>query len=469
MPEPGGVEYFPFPADTNLTDVATMKESSSIGPQHRIDYLINPVNEALQGRIRVPGDKSISHRAVILASLAEGVSECSGFLDSADTRATIAGFRDMGVPITQEDEFLSVDGAGLHGLSAPSAVLDLGNSGTSARLLLGVLAGQRFASTLTGDESLVRRPMRRVAGPLNSMNADVRLTSQGTLPAYIPGNRRLRGIDYELPVASAQLKSALLLAGLYADGRTVITEPAPTRDHTERLLAHFACPVKRSGKRIMIESGVLQANHIRVPGDISSAAFFLVAGCIVPDSDLLIEGVGLNPTRRAVLDILKLMGADISISNVVEAEGEPFANLRVKYRPLHGIPIPTALVPGAIDEFPAIMVAACYASGETVLKDAAELRVKESDRIHALATGLDGLGISVEPRYDGLRVNGGRPGAGVVDSHGDHRIAMAFSLAGLAAAGPITVRDCKNVDTSFPGFTDCAREVGWEIQTAYAD
>ena len=452
----------------NTAEVGIMSNNSA-GAQSRTDYLINPVNQPLQGRIRVPGDKSVSHRVVILASLAEGVSDCSGFLDSADTRVTVTAFRDMGVSITQEDEFLSVDGAGLYGLSAPSAVLDMGNSGTSARLLLGVLAGQRFASTLTGDESLVRRPMRRVADPLNSMNADVRITSEGTLPAYIPGNRRLRGIDYELPVASAQLKSALLLAGLYADGRTMITEPAPTRDHTERLLAQFACPVKRSGNRITVESGVLQANRIRIPGDISSAAFLLVAGCIVPGSDLLIEGVGLNPTRHAVLKILKLMGADISISNVVEAEGEPSADMRVKYRPMRGITIPTHLVPSAIDEFPAIMVAACYASGETVLGDAAELRVKESDRIQALADGFKRTGITVKTRHDGLRLIGGRPGAGIVDSHGDHRIAMAFSLAGLAAAGPITVRDCKNVDTSFPGFTDCARQVGWEIKTAYAD
>ncbi len=451
----------------NPADVGIMSNSSA-GARSTVDYLVNPVDRPLQGRIRVPGDKSISHRVVILASLADGVSDCRGFLDSADTRATMAALRRMGVRIIQEDKYLSIHGAGLHGLSAPPDILDLGNSGTSARLLLGALAGQRFASTLTGDESLVRRPMRRVAEPLNTMNADVRITPEGTLPAHIPGNRRLRGIDYELPVASAQLKSALLLAGLYAEGRTVITEPAPTRDHTERLLAQFACPVKRSGKRITIESGVLQANDIRIPGDISSAAFFLVAGCIVPGSDLLIEGVGVNPTRSAVLDILKLMGADITISNVVEEEGEPRADLRVKYRPLHGISIPVALVPGAIDEFPAIMAAACYAAGETVLSGAQELRVKESDRIQALADGLERTGITVQTRPDGLSVTGGRPGEGTVDSHGDHRIAMAFSLAGLGAAGPLTVRDCKNVDTSFPGFTACAAEVGWEIKAAHA-
>ena len=422
------------------------------------------MDDALQGRIRVPGDKSISHRAVMLAALAEGVSDCSGFLDSADTRASVAAFREMGVRITQEDDTLAVDGVGLHGLSAPPAVLDLGNSGTSARLLLGVLAGQRFASSLTGDESLLRRPMRRVADPLNAMNADVRITPEGTLPAQITGNRRLRGIEYELPVASAQLKSALLLAGLYAEGKTVIIEPAPTRDHTERLLAHFGCPVSRSGNRITITGKSLQANRVQIPGDISSAAFFLVAGCIVPGSDLVIEGVGFNQTRHAVLEILRMMGADIRIANVVEASGEPVTDVRVKYRPMHGITIPAALVPVAIDEFPAIMVAACYARGETVLKDAAELRVKESDRIQALADGLGRLGIAVETHPDGLCVSGGRPGAGIVDSHGDHRIAMAFTVAGLAAAGPVTVRDCNNVDTSFPGFTDCARQLGCRIK-----
>lgn len=438
------------------------------GSRPTVDYLAGPLNDALEGRTRVPGDKSISHRAVMLAALAEGVSDCSGFLDSADTRATVTAFREMGVRITQEGDCLSVDGVGLHGLSAPPAVLDMGNSGTSARLLLGVLAGQRFSSGLTGDESLLRRPMRRIADPLNSMNADVRITPEGTLPAQVTGNRRLRGIEYELPVASAQLKSALLLAGLYAEGETVIAEPAPTRDHTERLLAQFACPVARSGNRITIAGKTLRANRVRIPGDISSAAFFLVAGCIVPGSDLVLEGVGFNPTRHAVVEILRMMGADISVANVVEGTGEPVADLRVKYRPLHGISIPAALVPVAIDEFPAIMVAACYARGETVLKDARELRVKESDRIQALADGLDRLGIAVETRPDGLRVSGGRPGAGVVDSHGDHRIAMAFAVAGLAASGQVTVRDCKNVDTSFPGFTDCAGRLGWEIQRAYA-
>ena len=363
--------------------------------------------------MRVPGDKSISHRAVILASLADGASEYSGFLNSADTRATMAAFRQMGVDMTLEGECLRVNGVGLNGLHAPSGILDLGNSGTSARLLLlGVLAGQRFSSTLSGDESLQRRPMRRVADPLIAMNADVQTTAEGTLPAQVTGNRQLRGIDYELPVASAQLKSALLLAALYAQGKTVITEPAPTRDHTERMLAHFGCPVTRSGARITMQATGLRPGRLRIPGDISSAAFFLVAGSIVPGSDLVIERVGVNPTRAAVIEILKRMGADISVSNRVEDAAEPVADLRVIYRPLRGIRIPRELVPIAIDEFPAIIAAACHAQGETVLEGAAELRVKESDRILAMAEGLERIGIGVETRADGMRVIGGRPAEG---------------------------------------------------------
>ena len=429
-----------------------------------VNYHITPATGALQGRMRVSGDKSISHRAVMLACLARGTSECRGFLDSADTRATMAAFRQMGVALTLEDECLSVNGVGLNGLCAPSGMLNLGNSGTSARLLLGILAGQRFATAITGDESLRHRPMQRVAEPLNAMNAEVRLTPEGTLPAHITGNRRLRGIDFQLPVASAQLKSALLLAGLYAQGETVITEPAPTRDHTERMLSHFGCPVTRAGQRIRMQGASLRAVRLDIPGDISSAAFFLVAGSIVPGSDLIIEGVGINPTRRAVIDILNLMGGDISVSNPVAGDGEPVADLRVKYRPLHGVSIPRQLVPGAIDEFPAIVAAACHARGETVIEGAAELRVKESDRIQALAEGLESLGVTVETRPDGMRVTGGRPAGGVAHSHGDHRIAMAFSVAGLAAAGPVTVQDCDNVDTSFPGFVECARQLGWDIQ-----
>ena len=431
--------------------------------QDRLDYLIHPATSALQGRMRVPGDKSISHRAVILGALAEGRSDCRGFLDSADTRATMAAFRQMGVELSLEDESLSVNGVGLHGLSAPPEVLDLGNSGTSARLLLGVLAGQRFSSTLSGDVSLRRRPMRRVAAPLNAMQSKVRTTPAGTLPARITGNRRLRAISYQLPVASAQLKSALLLAGLYAEGETIITEPAATRDHTERMLVHFGCPVTRSGPQLRLTGRPLRANALQIPGDISSAAFFLVAGSIVPGSDLLLEGVGINPTRHAVIEILRLMGADVSISNVLKGSGEPRADLRVRYRPLHGIRIPPELAPSAIDEFPALMAAACQARGETVLQGAAELRVKESDRIDALAKGLKNMGIDVATRADGMRVCGGRPSGGTVHSYGDHRIAMAFAIAALVATGPVTVQDCKNVDTSFPGFIERCRQVGCTV------
>ena len=427
------------------------------------DYLSQPVAHALQGRIRAPGDKSISHRAVMLGALADGVSEFEGFLNSADTRATIDAFRRMGVDLTLEETSLSVVGVGLDGLSPPAEPLCLGNSGTSARLLLGLLAGQRFDTTLCGDESLTRRPMRRVCDPLNAMNAAVQTAPGGVLPARIQGNRSLRGIEYKLPVASAQLKSALLLAGLYARGRTTLVEPAVTRDHTERMLAHFARPTTRFGQRVTIERGPLRAAPLRIPGDLSSAAFFMVAACIVPGSDVLIEGVGVNPTRRAVIDILRLMGADLSLSAVQETATEPSADIRVKYSPLRGIAIPEALVPVAIDEFPAIIMAACYASGETILSDARELRVKESDRIQALADGLRKLRVPVRVSPDGLQVTGQRPSGGEVDSYGDHRIAMAFALAGLGATGPVTVKDCSNVDTSFPGFIDCAMQTGWQV------
>ena len=429
-----------------------------------IHYHVTPASAALQGSIRVPGDKSISHRAVMLAGLAQGTSECNGFLDSADTRATMAAFQQMGVALALEGECLSVNGVGLHGLCAPAEVLDLGNSGTSARLLLGVLAGQRFSCEITGDESLRRRPMRRVAEPLNAMNAAVRLSAGGALPAQITGNRRLRAIAYELPVASAQLKSALLLAGLYAQGEMTLTEPALTRDHTERMLGHFGCPVTRSGRRITMQGASLRASRLDIPGDISSAAFFLVAGSIVPGSDLVINGVGINPARRAVIDILNMMGGDISVSNALADASEPVADLRVKYRPLHGVRIPRELVPGAIDEFPTLAAAACHARGETVIEGAAELRVKESDRILALAEGLARLGVTVETRPDGMSIAGGRPSGGTVRSHGDHRIAMAFCVVGLGAAAPVTVQDCDNVATSFPGFVECARQLGWEIR-----
>lgn len=417
----------------------------------------------MQGRLRMPGDKSVSHRAVIIGALAEGVSDFDGFLASADTLAAVAACRRLGVEIQQEGERLSVSGVGLRGLSAPSGPLDLGNSGTAARLLMGALAGQDFDSVLTGDASLRQRPMARVAAPLDKMGADVRPASGGGMPVRIRGGRQLQGIEYALPVASAQLKSALLLAGLQARGKTALIEPAQTRDHTERLLARFACPVARTDRRLELEARPLRGTNLSIPGDISSAVFFLAAACVVPGSDLMLEGVGVNPTRVAVLEILRLMGADLDVVERPGERAEPVADIRVRHRPLRGVVIPPALVPGAIDEFPAILAAACCAQGETLLTDAMELRVKESDRIQALAQGFAALGVEARARPDGLLVRGARPGGGVVESNADHRIAMAFSLLGLAAEGPVTIRDCRNVNTSFPGFVEQARAVGWEL------
>ncbi len=433
-------------------------------PAPRIDYIVKPVQAPLQGSVSMPGDKSISHRAVILGAIAEGVSVVDGFLHGEDTLATVSALRRMGVQIEEHDTSLVIKGVGSKGLRPPPSIIDLGNSGTAARLLTGLLAGQAFDCTLTGDASLIRRPMGRITAPLKRMNADIRTTEAGTLPIQIKGGRALHGIEYEMPVASAQLKSALLLAGLQASGRTTVIEPVKTRDHTERLLIHFGCPLMRSGNKIAIERSTLRANSLRIPGDISSAAFFLIAGSIVPGADIVIENVGLNPTRHAVIDILRLMGADIEIENKDSSATEPIADLHVRHSELTGVVIPKDRVPIAIDEFPAIMIAACYARGETVLEGAEELRVKESDRIHALAEGLTRIGVHVKTCADGMRVQGGRPAGGVVDSHADHRIAMAFSVAGLAAMGPITIEDCKNVDTSFPGFIDIAGQVGWDIE-----
>lgn len=421
----------------------------------------------LRGTLAVPGDKSVSHRAVMLGAIAEGETRITGFLDGEDTNATIAALRALGVRIERTaDTDVTVHGVGLRGLRAPAKPLDLGNSGTSTRLLAGLLAGQDFDATLVGDASLSKRPMRRVADPLAEMGAHVECSAAGTLPLHIRGGARLHGIDYTLPVASAQLKSALLLAGLYAEGRTCVTEPGVTRDHTERMLEWFGCPVERAEGRACIESRPLRGRAVQVPGDISSAAFFMVAASIVPGSDLTLSGVGINPTRSAVIDILIAMGADLEIGDPREVCGEPVADIRIRHRALHGVRIPKALVPIAIDEFPAVLVAAAFAAGETQLTDAAELRVKESDRIQSLADGLSGLGIDNTPHPDGITVRGGRPRGGTVDSRGDHRIAMAFAVAGLAASGPVRVRDCANVDTSFPGFAAAVAAAGGRIEVA---
>ncbi|MDE2089337.1 MAG: 3-phosphoshikimate 1-carboxyvinyltransferase [Gammaproteobacteria bacterium] len=434
--------------------------------QQTLTFKLSPGGH-LSGRLRVPGDKSISHRAVMLASLARGTTQISGFLEGEDCLATLEAFRAMGVSIDgPRAGRVTVHGAGLHGLQPPAGPLYLGNSGTSMRLLAGLLAGQRFDTVLTGDASLSRRPMQRVIQPLTAMGAHIEASPAGTAPLRVHGGRTLQGIAYTLPVASAQVKSCLLLAGLYARGRTCVTEPAPARDHTERMLAGFGYPVPRHGTTVCIEGGgALRASPaIDVPADISSAAFFMVGGSIAEDSDILLEHVGVNPTRTGVIDILRRMGADIEWVNAREVGGEPVADIRVRSARLHGIRIPEELVPLAIDEFPALFIAAACAEGETVLSGAAELRVKESDRIQVMAEGLQALGIAARPTPDGMSIRGGALGGGRVDSRGDHRIAMAFAMAALRARGPLWIEDCTNVNTSFPGFVELARAAGLGIE-----
>jgi len=419
----------------------------------------------LSGRVRVPGDKSISHRSIMLGSLAEGTTEVQGFLEGEDALATIQAFRDMGVVIEGPHHGrVTVHGVGLHGLKSPPGPIYLGNSGTSMRLLSGLLAAQPFDTTLTGDASLSKRPMNRVAKPLREMGAVIETGPEGRPPLTIRGGQKLTGMHYDMPMASAQVKSCLLLAGLYAAGETSTTEPAPTRDHTERMLRGFGYPVDVEGATARVESGhKLTATSIEVPADISSAAFFLVAASIAEDSDLTLEHVGINPTRTGVIDILKLMGADITLENQREVGGEPVADIRVRSAKLKGIDIPEDLVPLAIDEFPVLFVAAANAEGRTVLRGAEELRVKESDRIQVMADGLLALGVKCEPTPDGIIIDGGSYGGGEVWSHGDHRIAMSFSVASLRAGAPIRIHDCANVATSFPNFLGLASGAGIRV------
>lgn len=421
----------------------------------------------IQGSARVPGDKSISHRSIMLGSLAEGVTEVSGFLEGEDSLATLRAFRAMGVSIDGPvNGAVTIHGVGLHGLQKPDAALDLGNSGTSMRLMAGILAAQPFDTTLTGDASLSRRPMKRVVDPLKAMGAKIEATEAGTPPLKIRGGSSLRGMHYDMPVASAQVKSCLLLAGLYAEGTTSVTEPAVTRDHTERMLSGFACQsIRKDGDRVSVSSGGgLKACAIDVPADISSAAFFMVAASIAPGSEVRLQHVGINPTRTGVIDILKLMGADITLENTREVGGEPVADIVVRYAALKGITIPEALVPLAIDEFPAIFIAAACASGETRLTGAEELRVKESDRIQAMVDGLQVLGVSAEGTPDGAIIQGCETfGEGEIQSHHDHRIAMSFVVAALRSSGAIVIHDCDNVATSFPGFVEMASSLGIKV------
>ncbi len=425
---------------------------------------------SLSGTLRVPGDKSISHRSVMLGAIADGVTEITGFLEGADAISTMEIFRAMGVRIDgPQGGRVTVHGVGLHGLRSPAGPLDCGNAGTAMRLLMGLLAGQRFESTLVGDESLSKRPMRRVAEPLAAMGARIE-TRDGCPPVRILPVAALQGIRYQLPMASAQVKSALLLAGLYARGETTVVEPAPTRDHTERMLGGFGVAVRRDGAAVTLRGGQsLCATAIDVPADISSAAFFLAGASIAPGSDLVLEHVGMNPTRTGIVDILRLMGADIEVRNEHEVGGEPVADLRVRAAALRGIAVPPELVPLAIDEFPALFVAAACARGRTVVTGAAELRVKESDRIAVMAEGLRTLGIDATPTPDGMVIEGrGEQAAvfapGAVHAHADHRIAMSFAMAALRAEGELAVHDASNVATSFPGFEALARSAGLRIE-----
>ena len=434
----------------------------------RLDWITSSAAHGLHGETRVPGDKSVSHRAVMLSALAEGTSRIHGFLEGEDTRATARIFGQMGVRIDAPSPGERVvHGVGLRGLRAPENLLDCGNSGTAMRLLCGVMAGQAFDSVLTGDASLLKRPMRRVTEPLSIMGARIETTEAGTPPLRVQGGRRLRGVDYASPIASAQVKSAVLLAGLYAEGETVVTEPRPTRDHTERMLHPFGWPVEFGPGSARLAGGhALHAIDVDVPADFSSAAFFIVASSIVPGSELVLRNVGMNPRRTGLLHVLRAMGADILEANARDAGGEPIADLIVRHAPLRGIEVPAARVADMIDEFPALFVAAASAEGVTTIRGAEELRVKESDRIAVMAAGLRAIGGRIEEAPGGAVIEGGRLRGGTVESHGDHRIAMAFAVAGAIAGGEVTIRDCANVATSFPGFAELANGCGLTVHAA---
>ncbi|BCA79633.1 3-phosphoshikimate 1-carboxyvinyltransferase [Desulfuromonas sp. AOP6] len=415
---------------------------------------VNP-SSGLNGEITVPGDKSISHRSIMLGSLADGVTLVHGFLHGEDNHATLNAFRSMGVEIEiLPGDILKIHGRGLDGLKEPQDVIDCGNSGTTIRLMTGLLAGQQFFSVLTGDRYLRKRPMRRVVEPLSRMGARIWGRQGGQLAPLALQGGKLEGLDYDSPIASAQVKSALLLAGLYAEGPTTVKEPHLSRDHSERMLSYFGARVEPfdGGVRIFPRPD-LKGREVHVPGDISSAAFFMVAALVTPGSDLLIRNVGINPTRSGIIDILQAMGGDLTILDPREHSGEPVADIHVKSSVLQGIDIGGELVPRAIDEFPVVSVAACFAQGQTVIRDARELRVKETDRIAAMTSELTKLGALIEPREDGMVVTGGHPlCGGEVTSHGDHRIAMSMAIAAQVASGPVTVDDVRCTSTSFPDF-----------------
>ena len=409
---------------------------------------------ALRGEVTIPGDKSISHRAVMLGAISEGTTRITNFLRGADCLSTIACFRKMGIDIEESPDQILVHGKGLHGLQAPADILDAGNSGTTTRLISGILAGQSFESTLTGDASIQKRPMKRIITPLTMMGADVEsLSGDGCAPLRIRGSH-LKGIDYHSPVASAQVKSCILLAGLYTDSVTSVTEPYVSRDHSERMLSSFGAALKTDGCTVSIQPEPrLMGQEVAVPGDISSAAYFIAAALLVPGSELLIKNVGINPTRDGILRICRRMGADITILNRREHGREPVADLLVKHSPLKGTVIEGAVIPTLIDELPILAVMATFAEGSTVIRDAQELKVKESNRLDILVHHLSAMGADITGTEDGMVINGGRPLHGaVLESHLDHRIAMSFAVAGIAAQGETEILQADCVDISYPGF-----------------
>ncbi|CEI59212.1 3-phosphoshikimate 1-carboxyvinyltransferase [Candidatus Portiera aleyrodidarum] len=434
--------------------------------KNNVKYIVKRASKPIKGKLIVPGDKSISHRAVMFGSLSNGITNINGFLEGYDSLATLQAFREMGVSIYgPTNKKLCIEGVGIYGLKDPKTKLYLGNSGTSMRLLTGLLSGQKFDTQMTGDKSLNTRPMNRVAIPLRLMGAKIKTDKTGIPPIQLIGNR-LNGITYIMPIASAQVKSCLLLAGIYAKGETKIIEKGCTRDHTERMLKTFGYKIKKKDNTISLIGGSnLQASNINIPSDISSAAFFLVAASIIPNSELVLEKVGINPTRIGVINILRNMGADINLFNESNWCNEPVADIHIRYASLKGIDIPIDQVPLAIDELPILLVAAANAEGITRLRGASELRVKESDRISSMAKGFTTIGVNNKVYEDGIDIIGTKKyKGGYINSYGDHRIAMSFTIAALRAKDDIIIDDCINVSTSFPNFKNLLNNIGIKIK-----
>jgi 3-phosphoshikimate 1-carboxyvinyltransferase len=412
----------------------------------------------LKGHITVPGDKSISHRAVMFGALAEGTTEVTNFLQGADCLSTIRCFNQLGIEIDNNasSDRVIIRGKGLHGLSKLKDILDVGNSGTTMRLISGILSGQDFAVSLTGDESIQRRPMGRIMTPLQMMGADIKSVKENNCaPLFINNSLdKLKGIHYNSPVASAQIKSCVLLAGLYAEGNTSVTEPTLSRNHTELMLTQFGATIASVGNTAtIVPDPKLMARKIEVPGDISSAAYFIAAGLIVPNSELIIKNVGINPTRDGILQVCRQMGAHISLENVLDNGGEPVADIVVRYSELLGTEVGGAIIPTLIDEIPIIAILACFAKGQTIIKDAAELKVKESNRIDVMVENLTKMGADITATPDGMIINGGKPLHGAtIESKSDHRIAMSFAIASLLAEGDTVIQDAECVDISYPNF-----------------